>query len=502
MLITISAMEPVDVFRAVATCAPPQQIPLRGKHPVPKLCIVCDKPPIAKPETYTCIKAPQANPVSTNKFYANLFLGGQGQGVWTHPYSLTWSKGTGNASSWGMAVSHIEASQRGHGPPNTAIAGHPVQFFINPIGIQSMILSAVELGTSTVLISDTLQAFSANANLFLNSNSPRRIKFPLVQGMGFVTGLYSHLQPSIESGVGFRRVIAARSTRSGMFKYCITLEDSSSWLLYARSDDEEDPKLVLSSNARLQGLYDWSGIIQVAKNPSGGFGEAVYDSSAGAYATGVTITGSTCGHAGIYQLHWTKAGFLYKGLLPRLVMFALPHHIQSFHDKHTTSSITSIQLMTTTKGIATAVIADKWELFEPDLPTGIGFAPHRTPDTSRSSLSTETQHLIEKVATLELKQNILDQSNLDSMYYSGKALSKFATLVYATHDLLRLSNLAREGLSQLKIAFARFATNRQLYPLVYDTTWAGIVSSCTYVTGNPGLDFGNTFYNDHHFHYG
>lgn len=459
--------------------------------------------PSPNQETHICIKAPQASPVSTNKFYANLFLGGQCQGVWTHPYSLTWSKGTGNASSWGMAVSHIEASQRGYGPPNTALAGHPVQFFINPIGIQSMILSAIELGSSTVLISDTLQAFSANANLFPNSNSPRRITFPLIQGMGFVTGLYSHLQPSIESGVGFRRVIHARSTRSGIFKYCITLEDSSSWLLYARSDDEEDPRLMLRSNARLQGLYDWSGIIQVAKNPSGASGEAVYDSSAGVYATGVTITGSTCGYAGTYQLHWTKAGCLYEGLSPRLIMFALPHHIQSFHvDEHTTSSITSIQLVTTTKGIATAVVADEWELFEPELPTDIGFAPPRTPDTSRSSFSTAVQHLIEKVAISEIKQNILDQSNLDSMYYSGKALSKFATLVYATHDLLRLFNLAREGLSQLKIAFARFATNRQKYPLVYDTTWAGIVSSCTYVTGNPGLDFGNTFYNDHHFHYG
>lgn len=28
------------------------------------------------------------------------------------------------------------------------------------------------------------------------------------------------------------------------------------------------------------------------------------------------------------------------------------------------------------------------------------------------------------------------------------------------------------------------------------------MSSATYVTGNDGADFGNTQYNDHHFHYG
>jgi endo-1,3(4)-beta-glucanase len=32
--------------------------------------------------------------------------------------------------------------------------------------------------------------------------------------------------------------------------------------------------------------------------------------------------------------------------------------------------------------------------------------------------------------------------------------------------------------------------------------WGGIVSSGSYVTGDPGVDFGNTYYNDHHFHFG
>jgi len=38
--------------------------------------------------------------------------------------------------------------------------------------------------------------------------------------------------------------------------------------------------------------------------------------------------------------------------------------------------------------------------------------------------------------------------------------------------------------------------------LVYDAVWKGVVSSATYTTKDPGVDFGNTFYNDHHFHYG
>jgi endo-1,3(4)-beta-glucanase len=62
--------------------------------------------------------------------------------------------------------------------------------------------------------------------------------------------------------------------------------------------------------------------------------------------------------------------------------------------------------------------------------------------------------------------------------------------------------LARTGLANLQACFAVFASNKQQYPLVYETAWGGLVSSASYVTGDPGMDFGNTYYNDHHFHYG
>ena len=38
--------------------------------------------------------------------------------------------------------------------------------------------------------------------------------------------------------------------------------------------------------------------------------------------------------------------------------------------------------------------------------------------------------------------------------------------------------------------------------MVYDTAWKGVVSSASYVQNDSGVDFGNSYYNDHHFHYG
>ncbi|KAI4276596.1 MAG: hypothetical protein LQ337_002379 [Flavoplaca oasis] len=479
-------IDQTEVFQPVATQAPPRHIPQRGDHPAPRLNIV-----------------PQSSPISTNKFYANFLLGSQDQGVWTHPYSLTWSKGTQSIRSWGMAVSHIDADQRVFGPRAGDVPGSPTRYYINPVAIQSIIISATELGNSSILTTDSLQAFSANANLLPQAGSSSRITFPLVQGMGLVTGVYINLQLVIQSGVLFRSVSIGARSLSGVFKYQITLEDNKSWLLYATPHNGQDPQLSLVSNTELRGVPNWSGVIQIAKNPSGSSGEYVYDNAAGVYPTSMDLAASTYGQTGTYHFEWRKAG-LTGGNEPKLLMFALPHHVESFAGP-TPFARTPLRLQTTTKGIATAVVADSWTLIEANLPVDMGFSPWNgsLPQGSRSTtyLSATAIHVINKVAESELRQDMGNQTDLDSMYFSGKALSKFAALVYAIHTLCDEPDFARVGLSQLKVAFAKFSTNQQRFPLVYDTAWKGLVSSGAYITGNAGQDFGNTYYNDHHFHY-
>ena len=428
----------------------------------------------------TMKKAPQDIPLSTNKFYANLFLGSQGQGVWTHPYSITWSKGGGNAASWGLSVSHIDASQRAFGPPQPSIPGSPSQYFINPIGIQSIILSALELGTSTTLTTNNLLAFSVDAVLMPQRGSRSKIIFPMVQGMGFITGVYSDLQPAIQSSIFFRSVVSGGSPRPGVFKYLMTLEDNNSWLLYATSRDGRDPNFQLVANSLLQGPPNWSGTIQVAKNPSGSTGEGLYDGSAGVYPTAGNIAGSVSGKTAEYRLEWKKSG-LSNGKDSPLLMYALPHHVNSF-DKTTAAAQTAMRLQTTTKGLATAVVADAWTMIEPELSIDMSFAPWTPTVRSVNTLSTAAIQAINNIAPGEIGQDMDAQSNLDSMYFSGKALSKFAMLIYTVHDLTQQPALAAQGLIQLKTAFARFLTNKQIWPLVYDTAWRGVVSSGTYTT--------------------
>ncbi|QSZ30780.1 hypothetical protein DSL72_000338 [Monilinia vaccinii-corymbosi] len=466
-----------NIFQPIDTSPPPYNLGSRSDHPVPRLGI-----------------QPQSAPRDTNKFYSNFYLGSQTAPAWTHPYSLAWSKGGGATNSWGMAIVHVDANQRVFGPNASA---NPASYFINPIGIQPLVLSATQLGASTSLTLDTLTAFSVNVNLSPSPSTAPAIQFPMVQGMGFVTAIFSGATPTLQSGILFRNLTSSfKPPKPGVTKYSILLEDGNTWLLYAYSPSGQNLTLTAVGNGLLQAKSGFNGVIQIAKSPSAAH-EAMYDEACGAYAISTSVSGNVNGAMGSYTLSFKKMGLSNT----TLAMFALPHHLESFDDNTMCCVMNAVQLATTTKGMATAVVADSWTLKE-DLPVSLNFAPWSPSKGSSNSISAAAISVIANVAASEISQNMTAQTNLNSMYYSGKALAKFAGIVYTIHDLLGNASLAQAGLNTLKQNFAVFVNNQQQYPLVYESAWGGIVSSASYITGDPGVDFGNSYYNDHHFHYG
>ncbi|CAD0090695.1 unnamed protein product [Aureobasidium vineae] len=342
----------------------------------------------------------------------------------------------------------------------------------------------------------SLDAFSANVNLLPRPGAAPAITFPLVQGMGFVTAVYSGSTPCLESAISFTSVTyVGRMPSDSTYKYQAKLADGTSWNIYVTTSQAGYPvnSFTLTNVRVLRGAPRFQGFIQVAKVPSAG-ADSTYDQAAGAYSVSATVAGSIAGTSGTYKLTWTKQGVANRTLL----MFALPHHVQSI----TSGGLTDVKLQTTTKGTATGIIGDSWTLLEQFLPIDMGFAPWTPFGRGNSKVSTAAAKLINKAGMSELSQDMKKQSNLNSMYYSGKALAKFAAIVYAVHDIGNNATLSISGLQKLKTAFDTFVRNKQILPLVYESSWGGAVSSGTYQTGDSGLDFGNTYYNDHHFHYG
>lgn len=379
----------------IAKSAPPSIISQRGDHPVPRLGIQ------------------QTAPISTNKFFQNLFLGNQASGVWTHPYSLTWAAGSGETSSWGMTVSHIEASQLTFGADNSYGFA---DYFINPVGIQSLVMSAKELGSSTNLTTANITDMSVVAQLRASPSASPAIEFPLTQGAGFVTAVYHGSTPMIQTGVFFQNVTRVTTQpRPGVTKYIINLNDGKTWYLYATSSSGSTLNLQVVNNGLMTSNSTFSGTIQIAKVPNSASGD-LYDAACGSYATGVAVSGTASGMQGTYTFTFTKGGLSGAPLL----MFALPHHVSSF-DSNTAAAVeSSLQLRTTVKGAATAVVADSWTMVESRLPVSMSFLPWSATEGSMSELSDSAAALILKTAEAELSQDINAQTDLNSMYYSGK----------------------------------------------------------------------------------
>ena len=255
------------------------------------------------------------------------------------------------------------------------------------------------------------------------------------------------------------------------------------------SGSSGQPPFVLTNNRLVTGPKGFNGIIQVSKNPVGTSAETTFDKSAGVYPTNTTLSGSTAGGTGTYSLSWTKGGITSRTLL----MYALPHHVASF-DSTTSAGLTNIKMRATTKGNATAVLADKFTMVENSLPVNYGFLPwqNNNPQTLSSSALSD----IEAAAMSELSQNLTAQCVLDSMYFSGKALAKFAQIVVVANDVAKNSSLAAAGLTKLKQVFNVFVQNQQPNPLAYDTRFRGIISTAMFKSGNSLDDFGNGYYND------
>lgn len=467
-----------DIFKSpVDTKAPPSSIPVRNDHPVPRKGIHSQAP------------------LQTNKFFANLFLGDQLGPVYTFPYSVQWAGGKGGSASWGLACAHTEAQQKVFGQQRYNGAA---SYYINPIGIQSMVISAKGLGSKTALSMDSMTVFSARASLSKDGDSPPAVSFPLVQGMPYVTALFDGAVPLLQTGVYYKMVKrVTRDPKEHVAKYTFELEDGATWRVYAWRTKGDDFDLKVINNGMAESTKPFYGVIQVAKDPCANGSEETLDDGAGVYSVTVGLSGSASGPQGTYSFKFQRGG--HQG--GNLYMFALPHHVDSFNGE-TKQRAGKVRLATTTKGMATLVRGTEWTIVEPRMPINMGFAPWHAERGSLDRLSDKAKTAIRAAAAKELSQNVVRQTNLGSMYFSGKALAKFATIVYVVNNMVGDKALAQTGMGPLKAAFGTFAANKQKFPLVRETGWGGVVSSANYATGDAGVDFGNTYYNDHHFHYG
>lgn len=449
-------------------------------------------------------------PIETNKFYANLFLDSQTDMIWSYPYGLFWKTN----DYYGFGVQHTNVSDRQFGSQTTNNEGVD-SYYLNPTGNAEVIFSATSLTNSSnyMFLSD-MESMSINVKLASTSTlGSDYIEIPVVQGMGFVTAIYhGDTVPLLNSLIGILTLTQETSSvlNETVLKYRATLFNGVEWIIYVTLPSSSNSfKLTASDPYNIKGSKTIDGlIIQVAVAPSTSSTnlkkrdesvfEGYYDSAAGMYVTDTEVEGTiTAGTVAQYGFKYTTEGESSSGLP---IVFALPHHVESLVSS-VSQCATGISLSSTTKGEMYAYLTDELLMSE-TLQTDIQFLPWTESMTQSLSYTADQLNLLVETANEELQVDIAATvASMDSMYYSGKVLDKYAYILLVLHDIIQDEEVTNSTLAQMKEAFAPFIANEEYYPLIYDTMFGGVTSGSGQ-DGDTGLEFGATYYNDHHFHYG
>ena len=423
-------------------------------------------------------------PVATNNFYGNLNSNDPTTPVFVMPYTVYWRRGAG-LCAWNTDNSkYVFGSYEGRSNPGP-------HYYFSPGGNCPIGFGSAEMDANQALTTSNMNHQSVDVTLTPSSKSGS-MKLSLVQGNAFLTSVYTNLQPTFFGGAFLALApvtFKAGSITSGVSKYRVTINNGDSWLIYVFANNGGASTMTLTSSTLLTGPAGFSGVIQIAKLPNGASSsiEAVYDAAAGTYATQNVLSGSAVGTTGSYTFDFQPVSLAGNPLLS----FLYPHLQQSV----TSGVPTSLQLWSNTKGLMTAYTGNSLTFTESNLPVDIQFLPW-SPLGNLQNYSADALQAIAAAANVEANQVMSGQTNLDSMYFSGKAFGKFAQVCLTLNDVLKTD--ATSCVKELEQNLATFINNQNIYPLVYDTVWKGVMSSC----GNSGCDFGNAVYNDHHFHYG
>lgn len=439
------------------------------------------KSPHAQPPVNSAVKGP----IQTNNTFNNLLLDDQTFPVWPLPYSL-WVSKDGD-SDWGMALNHTESNQLVFGPDPDQ---NPAQFFFNPPKIKLFEFSAQDFGLNLKVSVTKSSKLASVAEL---SNGHGRLVLPLVYGMGFVTGVYQNLLPILTSQVGFmefRKVGIVNKNRTA--KYSVKLFNQITWTIYVSGDPGLDFKLADQNHIVASKASDVV-VVQVCK----GDGPA-YDDTCGKYPVDAKLSGSMDrgSKKATYSFDYEMNGESASG---SGLVWCLPHHQQTLKSE-VKQKDAGLTLDSPTKGPMRAFVTDKLLMEVTDLPTDVGFEPWTSVSGfsfDQKNYTDDVKNVIRQAAEHEVQQDVLALCDLDSMYFGGKQLDKYAYLAYVTHFVLQDSGLTDKVLPRIKQAIEKYASNHQQNPLKYDESWKGVIS-----VAKPDQDFGNSNYNDHHFHYG
>jgi endo-1,3(4)-beta-glucanase len=496
-LITTSALALVTSFKYNVNAAAPNAVAGRGEfglfepfsfeEPPKDLFPYTDAQKNLAPPRFLNKEILGQKPIQTNDWWGNYIAFDNEQKLqpsWTNPYSI---RPLNTDAPFGYAVNYPYRSRREAGRSGN---GDASKYYLHG-SLNEVILSATEF-TGGLPSFEVTGWDDVGLQMHLLSNGGKgELSSSIVSGMAYATVNYNALTPRISSVHGLITINGKPLDPKGEYKgtsFILTMNSDQTWAIYT-----SEPVTFQLEGKVLIATKKFNGHIRVALIPNSS-SQQVFDKYASCIVTGGDIEARD---ASTYQFLWKTIGDCSNGLLH----YAHVHHLDSI-DRNSAKEVDGVSTNSTTRGPMQAFVTKTsppvWTLIEnEDIP--VDFYPVRKPSADLVKSNKIREAL---VADIEEPWEI---SLNGSYYFNGKLAQKYGSLCLMANDAETFGKdeiLLEKCLSKLRQVITPMLTNEWANELQYDVIYRGLVSSEGFNKNDFWADFGNTVYNDHHYHYG
>ncbi|KAL4151994.1 hypothetical protein PRNP1_008929 [Phytophthora ramorum] len=423
-------------------------------------------------------------PIPTNKWWGNLIhtttedINTVANPAWSNPYALKLPK----QAPFGIQACYSYTYRQMADEVN-GVVRYYLHEFHNDLTLSATDFGATKPDYEVYSFSDMGVAIRT----CVSGSSTTCMDSALVHGMAFVSATYAGLTASIQSD--YAMTLLDSSTPG---KFVVQLANGQTWVVFA--SDTSASFSIDSTGSALVAAAAYTGTLRVAILPENS-DQDVYDDYASCIVCGgdVSVQSRTS-----YSLEWETEGSGCDST--GLLHFALPHQVEVMSSATAAQSSGAIVLHSSTRGdmVGQVTTSGSWTLTEDEADDEVDFYPANKPSAD----------VVSQIGLLATLQSDIDSDwSLDtgSWYYNGKAYQKYASLCLMAADSSVVGDdttLLSSCLSKLETLIEPFVSNTLSVPLVYETTYKGIVTSQVFTNNDVNVEFGNGVYNDHHYHYG
>jgi endo-1,3(4)-beta-glucanase len=465
------------LFNAFSKEAPPQSLfPYTDQHKT-------FAPPRFLPEGTIGTK-----PIQTNDWWANMIgadSNPQVQPAWSNPYSV---RPKIDVAPYGFMTNYPRKSRVISGKSGNGGASKNYSHR----SLDELVFGATEFTSAPTFEVPSWDDLGAELRLYQSTKRSANLVMPLVSGMAYSTVKYTDLTPKVSTIYTVRSVNGAIAKRSAVYegsRFVVNFNSDQTWVLYASS----------SVKFRVDGgstfVFDgkFNGYLRAAYAPTD-TSIATFDKYSTCIVEGADVEAKD---DSAYTFLFKTSGKCAAGLLH----YAHVHHLQSI-DRSSASEAEGVISESTTRGKMQAFVTKTsppvWKLVETeDIPVDFYPARKPTPSVVKSNAIYETL-----VSEINEKWKIPLNG---SYYFNGKLAQKYAWLCLMANDPAIVGSdksLLETCRQKLRTVISPMVNNKWVNEIRYDTVYRGLVSSEGFKKNEYWVDFGNTVYNDHHYHYG